>query len=432
MSWQNVLALAVFVCVCGFIAYAGDVLGRRMGKRRLSLFGLRPRHTAIVTTSITGMLIAMFTIAVMAVASTHVRELVLRGAEIVQKYEAARKQSETATKELERQKSITEKAQTAAKKAVRFLANEIALVRKNLSKLRADLKRSEAALRGTKEQFAEATQRLEAADREIEERSREIDELQEERSMLVQDVQAVLGQLGEATARWQRYIALRERTVIFRSNEELARRVIRCAQPKGDIRADILGLLSDADKRAQTAGATVGDNGRAVRILPVKTETGDAGEGRFLTDTATIDAVVDNISGGSGSVVALVVAVGNSVEGEQTLVLLQSYYNRLIYSGGQEVASVTIDGSAPRGEILGNLLLFLRQDVRSAAMSKKVIPEYDEDGQPSVGQIPWDRVLEVVDRIKAAGKSVRVTALAANDTWSAGPLDLDLVVSDSR
>lgn len=428
MSWQNVLALAVFVCVCGFIAYAGDVLGRRMGKRRLSLFGLRPRHTAIVTTTITGMLIAVFTIAVMAAASTHVRELVLRGAEIVQKYEAARK-------ELKRQKGITEEAQTEAKKAVRLrtsLAKEIALVRKNLGKLGADLKRSEAALRGTKEQFAEAEQGLAAAEREIEARSREIDELQEERSVLLQDVQAVLGQLGEATARWQRYIALRERTIIFRSNEELARRVIRCAQPKGDIRADILGLLSDADKRAQTAGAIVGDNGRAVRILPVKTEAGDSGEGRFLTDTATIDAVVDNISSGSGSVVALVVAVGNSVEGEQTLVLLQSYYNRLIYSAGQEVASATVEGSAPRGQILGNLLLFLRRDVRSAAVSKKVIPEYDEDGQPSVGQIPWDQLLEVVDRIKAAGKSVRVTALAANDTWSAGPLDLDLVVSDSR
>ena len=48
----------VLVLVSGFIAYFGDLLGRRMGKKRLTLFGLRPRHTAIGVTTITGMIIA--------------------------------------------------------------------------------------------------------------------------------------------------------------------------------------------------------------------------------------------------------------------------------------------------------------------------------------------------------------------------------------
>jgi len=39
------------------VAYLGDIVGTRIGKRRISLFGLRPRHTSSVITVITGILI---------------------------------------------------------------------------------------------------------------------------------------------------------------------------------------------------------------------------------------------------------------------------------------------------------------------------------------------------------------------------------------
>src|SRR3954470_23750643 len=51
----------VLLALCGFIAYVGDLLGRRLGKKRLSVFGLRPKHTAILLTVITGVLIAAVT-----------------------------------------------------------------------------------------------------------------------------------------------------------------------------------------------------------------------------------------------------------------------------------------------------------------------------------------------------------------------------------
>ena len=83
MTWRTILVLAIFVAVCGFIAYFGDLLGRRMGKRRLTLFGLRPRYTAILVTSLTGMLIAVFAIGIMALVSQRVRLLMIQGDSIV-------------------------------------------------------------------------------------------------------------------------------------------------------------------------------------------------------------------------------------------------------------------------------------------------------------------------------------------------------------
>src|SRR5947209_1106950 len=77
------LVIGLLVVMCGGIAYVGDLLGWRMGKRRLSLFGLRPRHTAVVFTVCTGMLIAAVTLSVLMLASRGVRTAVLRGEQLL-------------------------------------------------------------------------------------------------------------------------------------------------------------------------------------------------------------------------------------------------------------------------------------------------------------------------------------------------------------
>ena len=422
MTWPNVIALAVFVCVCGFIAYWGDILGRRMGKRRLTIFGLRPRYTAIVTTTITGMLIALLTITVMATVSGEVKEIVLRGHQILREYQAAQAAYSAVTKELRKQREIAEKARKEAEEAVRqrdSLAEEIARLSKSLKKLDSDLQRNGATLRRTEKQLA-------SSKHDIEKRSLEIAKLEKQRADLKHDVVVLLKDMGEAATKWQQYIGLRERNIIFRSNEEIARRVIRCAQSKLEIRGEVLALLDDADQRARAEGAKPGDNDKAIKIRPKWWPgTGESGTGRFLKDSESIDALVDQIAGGSGSIVARVVSVGNSVEGEQAMIEFVPNYNRLVYSAGQEVAQTVIDGGASQGQILGQVITFLRAEVRPAAIGMGVIPHSDEEQQATVGQLSPDQLLAIVDRVKAAGRRVRLTALAKVDTWSAGPLDLD-------
>jgi uncharacterized protein (DUF3084 family) len=40
------LAFLLLIPLSGFVAWAGDKIGHKIGKRRHSLLGLRPRHTA--------------------------------------------------------------------------------------------------------------------------------------------------------------------------------------------------------------------------------------------------------------------------------------------------------------------------------------------------------------------------------------------------
>src|SRR5579883_611878 len=76
---MTILALVALVILCGFISYYGDLQGRRWGKKRVSLFGLRPKHTAILITSITGGVIALVSIGTVMIAVPSIREVIWNG-----------------------------------------------------------------------------------------------------------------------------------------------------------------------------------------------------------------------------------------------------------------------------------------------------------------------------------------------------------------
>ncbi|MEM6429598.1 MAG: DUF3084 domain-containing protein [Deinococcota bacterium] len=60
--------LTLLVAMAGVIAYAGDVLGTTIGRRRLSLFGWRPKRTGQVVGIAVGILIMLVTLSILAVA----------------------------------------------------------------------------------------------------------------------------------------------------------------------------------------------------------------------------------------------------------------------------------------------------------------------------------------------------------------------------
>ena len=65
--------ILVLAIMGGAIAFIGDKLGSKIGKKRLSIFGLRPYHTSVLMTVITGIMIAAATLGVLAVTSKDVK-----------------------------------------------------------------------------------------------------------------------------------------------------------------------------------------------------------------------------------------------------------------------------------------------------------------------------------------------------------------------
>lgn len=74
----GVFLIPVLIALSGGIALVGNVVGRGIGRRRLSLFGLRPRYTAQVITVATGMLITITTLVVVLLLSAEARVALFR------------------------------------------------------------------------------------------------------------------------------------------------------------------------------------------------------------------------------------------------------------------------------------------------------------------------------------------------------------------
>ncbi len=76
---ENILILLL---LSGFLAYMGDYLGRRLGKLRVSIPGLRPKTTAIVISVITGILITVVTLLILTTISEEAKVAVFKSREI--------------------------------------------------------------------------------------------------------------------------------------------------------------------------------------------------------------------------------------------------------------------------------------------------------------------------------------------------------------
>src|SRR5713226_2229550 len=79
----GVLLIPVLIALSGGIALVGNAVGRGIGRRRLLLFGLRPRYTAQLVTVITGMLITLTTLAVVLLFSAEARVALFRLNEVL-------------------------------------------------------------------------------------------------------------------------------------------------------------------------------------------------------------------------------------------------------------------------------------------------------------------------------------------------------------
>ncbi|MDQ7842484.1 MAG: DUF3084 domain-containing protein [Armatimonadota bacterium] len=78
------LLIPVLILLSGAIALVGNAVGRNIGRRRLSVFGLRPRYTAQIVTVLTGMLITVTTLLVVLTFSQEARVALFRLNEVLQ------------------------------------------------------------------------------------------------------------------------------------------------------------------------------------------------------------------------------------------------------------------------------------------------------------------------------------------------------------
>lgn len=80
----SIFLIILLLMMSGLIAYLGDQLGSKVGKARISLFNLRPKATAVLISSATGILISAFTLLILYLSFEDAR-IILTGLDRIKK-----------------------------------------------------------------------------------------------------------------------------------------------------------------------------------------------------------------------------------------------------------------------------------------------------------------------------------------------------------
>jgi uncharacterized protein (DUF3084 family) len=76
--------VASIILLGGITAYIADWLGRSLGKKKLSIFGMRPKYTAVLLTTTAGLLIPLITVLLLVSVSREVRVWLAEGQSAVE------------------------------------------------------------------------------------------------------------------------------------------------------------------------------------------------------------------------------------------------------------------------------------------------------------------------------------------------------------
>lgn len=485
MGSALVFALVLFV-MGGATAYMGDRLGSYIGKKRHSSFGLRPRHTAMLWTVVSGGAIAVLTLLLLLVWDSTVKTALLHGARLVAENGRLEQQRQTLTRRstvLERQaqadsaraaeaQAQAAKAQAqaqAAQRSLQTVAQKLGAARDALVQSRAVLAQRQAALTDSKQQLASTQKNLGSTHAELSAAEAQVQKartgvkiaqaqyrravaqvvgankqvLQANRSVLklgiTQDrLQTENGKLhteNDALARRSRdqqslLRASQGGSLIFRREEELGRTVINARQDTPALRRALAAFLDRVELTARQAGAGKPDNSPAV-LIPAFGDNADTGP---AAREAALDALSDNIASHAGfmpQIVVVATARHNAFKGEPVALDLRPYANIMVFPKGSVVASGEMDGREPEDVLLEKLRAFLTEKVRAVALQRGVIPIRDpQSGEPLVGEpIALATWQGLVRQIQQAGPDARITAVAPVDIYSADLLHLDLRVT---
>ena len=398
----GIMLIVVLVLTGGVIAFIGDRLGSKVGKKKLSLFGLRPRHTSILVTIITGILITTVTFGILAIASKDVRTALFGMNKLKE--------------ELNEKQSMLEEASGAlvnVKNDLNTTKEEYAKSKKDLEETQEDLEIAQQAaelLRQEQVALQNRNQELWSDNQTLIEHNQSLAENNQFLLANNESLKADNLELEKTNNDLQEGIEnIRERPIIYRVGELLASGVIKKTDDPVKIQNDLNQIIALANSKIIDRLGTEGSKD-GVWIYPIEYQK-----------------AMDRLKQAKGNTVIRLIVAANLVKGDPVLTELEMHPNRVVYQENefvyQKIYNVPIDGS--NSEML--ISDFLR-NVNMTAINNGILPN---PLTGTVGVINGNQIYAIEKALaENRGKDVLISAFAASDTEVLGPLRLHIYLKN--
>ena len=373
MNWKLIITLLM---VSAILAYLGDRMGMRIGKKRISLFGLRPRHTSQIITAFTGVVISVGILLTMSVVSEIVRTAL---------FSMKFLQSQIMNLTAELQESRDE-AQLAS---IRLMESQ------------SKLEEQEKKLREIQSQLAKVQPELEKAQKELAGLKGEKDSLEKEKAKLDQEVSRLR---QEADHLREGLVQVRSGRIAVFAGELLGQQVV----PPGSSQKEVEAIFESLRRKAE---------------LMVSLRTGISADTIILDVDLEVERTkIQECVNALERKFIRILAGSNALLGEDVRVRYEVHDSKLVYQKGKVVASRIWQPDAADAEsFLHDLLAELNQ----RAVTEGIMPD---PASGKIGAMDATHFFETVEILQETRQEVEVVVVVAEDIYTEGPVKIKFEV----
>ncbi|NEQ99616.1 MAG: DUF3084 domain-containing protein [Cyanothece sp. SIO2G6] len=434
----GILLVGAMLILGGVLATAGDRIGMKVGKARLSLFNLRPRQTATLVTILTGGVISATTLGILFLLNDQLRTGVFdlediqedlaaaqldleairderdtidqelaqaqvdqeKAAENLRRINTSLRESEIAQAEAESQLADKQAELTAANTKFRQTQVELSQVSRQATNLRTEIQQLQQRQQQQTQEFKQQREALIEQDAQIFEKTQQLQELEVQRALLIDELQT-----------------LRSGEVALFRNQRLAVGVVSDVTPAE--------AAQTVDQILRRANQTVLD-----KILP---GTQPIERQVVLITKAEVERLIAQLRDGREYVIRILSA-GNYLVGEPCVsarlqciqVTAEAVPNELIFFEGETIAAAAIGSDLNTQELLSDRFNLLISATEFRAQQAGVLAETVQiaGGDEVVIRDFFNQILNYQQTI---GATIDLKTVASHNIYTVGPLDIELV-----
>ncbi len=392
----GVFIFLILIVMGGLIAFLGDRIGSKVGKKRLTLFGLRPKYTSVIVTIISGVLISFTTIAALAVVNENVRVALFGLSKLQDEMKDLNQQIHTKNLELEKGKLELD----ARNKEYADVTEKSAETSRQLEQVDSQRRYMESELSDVQRAYDEAKAGVEKSAEDIAELEKAREELTGNIDMLNQEKQQLIKNI----------YALREGQVVFQAGQVLTSVVVDEGMDQERTDNVLKSVLADINGMLKERLNITDDNVEMVRM-----------------SQKDFDEAVSEVVGSKNKKLVRVVAAQNLILGERLVVDFDIHDNLLVYRKGDVIFRGNLDKYKEIKNYEMQVLRFLR-DLNFYAQSQGVLPDPITG---KVGVLDGQELMAVIQKVKEYNGDCDLIVKAAHDIYTQGPLVIDVQVARS-
>ncbi len=417
----GILLILVVIGLSGMIAYMGDQIGMKVGKKRISLFGLRPKYTSIIITVLTGIVIASLTLTIILATNNAVRRAIFDIHEVtttlnelnlkLNNLNQQLLQKDTSLREKEAEISLKEDELNKLENHIDSLQHTLEITQQEYQQAQKDIKQ----LENTKVDLE--NQRLELQS-QINELQSKVTELDEQRQSLESRIEELNNELARVTEEYEKekekasqfkagieYYMGEE--IVYERGEVIFYDVIRGGRSREEIIQDISAFLKRANE--------------VIKQKPVKIDE-EMGTALQLQFEQILSVASTIFNSDSEKVIVSLVASYNVPKNNWVLADFQVNEDFVVFKKGELIGGKEIDASKDPVIIEQELKELLRE-INVKAVREGLLT--DKEGL--VGSIDFSQFYQILSDIRKYPGRVGVKVYAREDIWREDRLSHNLV-----